>query len=125
MLKADPQNPTLSHLEALMEHAIWLLALPISTDALTRLPDVTILRFATEALALDANRMKEIQARKRYTLTLSVLHVQCAQVLDDVAEMVCKRLLKIQHLGRETFEAAQYESLYYPTFATPIAYKQF
>jgi len=106
-LKADPQNPTLSHFEELMERATWLLALPISTAALARLPDIKIQRFATEALALDANRMKEIQARKRYTLALSVLHVQRAQVLDDVAEMFCKRLLKIQHLGRETFEAAQ------------------
>lgn len=106
-LKADPQNPTLSHFEELMERATWLMALPIATDALTHLPDSKIQRFATEALALDANRMKEIQARKRYTLALSVLRVQRAQVLDDVAEMFCKRLLKIQHLGRETFEAAQ------------------
>ncbi len=106
-LKADPQNPSLSHFEELMERATWLMALPISTDTLERLPDVKIQRFATEALAPDANRMKEIQARKRYTLALSVLRVQRAQVLDDVAEMFCKRLLKIQHLGRETFEAAQ------------------
>ena len=106
-LKADPQNPTLSHFEVLMERVTWLLVLPIATDALASLPDVKIQRFATEALALDANRMKDLQARKRYTLALSVSHVQRSQVLDDVAEMFCKRLLKIQHLGRETFEAAQ------------------
>jgi len=107
VLKADPENPTLSHFEAVMERATWLMALPIPTDVLTPIPDVKIQRFATEALALDANRMKDLQARKRYTLALSLLRVQRAQVLDDVAEMFSKRLLKIQQQGKEAFEASQ------------------
>jgi hypothetical protein len=107
VLKADPQNPTLSHFETLMERATWLMVLPISTDALASLPDVKTQRFATEALVLDANRMKDLQVRKRYTLALSVLRVQRAQVLDDVAEMFCKRLLKIQHQGQEAFDLSQ------------------
>ncbi len=106
-LKVDPQNPTLSHFEALMGCASWLLALPISTEALTPVPDVKIQRFATEALSLDANRMKDLQVRKRATLALSLLRVQRAQILDDVAEMFCKRLLKIQHQGQEAFDLAQ------------------
>lgn len=106
-LKVDPKNPTLSHFEEVMERAAWLMALPISTDALARLPEVKIQRFATEALALDAHRMREIQVRKRSTLALSLLRVQRAQVLDDVAEMFCKRLLKIQHQGQEAFELSQ------------------
>jgi TnpA family transposase len=106
-LKVDPQNPTLSHFEALMARASWLLALPISTEALAGVPDVKIQRFATEALSLDANRMKDLQVRKRATLALSLLRVQCAQILDDVAEMFCKRLLKIQHQGQEAFDLAQ------------------
>src|SRR5262249_46340508 len=36
-LKVDPKNPTLSHFEEVMERATWLMALPISTDALTHL----------------------------------------------------------------------------------------
>jgi tetratricopeptide (TPR) repeat protein len=106
-LKVDPKNPTLSHFEEVMERATWLMALPISTDALAHLPDVKIQRFATEALALDAYRMRDIQVRKRWTLALSLLHVQRAQALDDVAEMFCKRLLKIQHQGQEAFELSQ------------------
>jgi hypothetical protein len=106
-LKVDPKNPTLSHFEEVMERATWLMALPISTDALAHLPDVKIQRFATEALALDAHRMRESQVRKRWTLALSLLRVQRAQALDDVAEMFCKRLLKIQHQGQEAFEISQ------------------
>lgn len=106
-LKADPENPTLSHFEELMERAIWLTGLPISTDTLAALPEVKIQRFATEALALDAHRMRDIQMRKRYTLALSLLRVQRAQALDDVAEMFTKRLLKVQQQGREAFEASQ------------------
>lgn len=106
-LKVDPKNPTLSHFEEVMERATWLMALPISTGALAHLPDVKIQRFATEALAPDAHRMRDIQVRKRWTLALSLLHVQRAQALDDVAEMFCKRLLKIQHQGQEAFDLAQ------------------
>lgn len=106
-LKVDPQNPTLSHFEALMARASWLLALPISTEVLASVPDAKIQRFATEALALDANRMKHLQVRKRSTLALSLLRVQRAQILDDIAEMFCKRMLKIQHQGQEAFDLAQ------------------
>jgi hypothetical protein len=106
-LKVDPKNPTLSHFEDVMERATWLMALPISTVALAHLPDVNIQRFATEALALDAHRMREIQVRKRWTLALSLLHVQRTQALDDVAEMFWKRLLKIQHQRQEAFELSQ------------------
>lgn len=97
----------LDHFEALMARANWLLALPISTEALASVPDAKIQRFATEALALDANRMKDLQGRKRSTLALSLLRVQRAQILDDVAEMFCKRMLKIQHQGQEAFDLAQ------------------
>ena len=106
-LKIDPQNPTLSHFEALMARASWLLSLSISTEALASVPDAKIQRFATEALALDANRMKDLQVRKRSTLALSLLRVQRAQILDDVAEMFCKRMLKIQQQGQEAFDLAQ------------------
>ena len=106
-LKVDPQNPTLSHFETLMARASWLLSLPISTEALADVPDVKIQRFATEAPSLDANRMKDLQVRKRATLALSLLRVQRAQILDDVAEMFCKRLLKIQHQGQEAFDLAK------------------
>jgi hypothetical protein len=106
-LKVDPQNPTLSHFEALMARTSWLLSVPISTKALASVPDLKIQRFATEAFSLDANRMKDLQERKRLTLALSLLRVQRAQILDDVAEMFCKRMLKIQHQGQEAFEFAQ------------------
>lgn len=106
-LKVDPKNPTLSHFEEVMERARWLLALPIVTDALADLPEIKIQRFATEALALDAHRMREIQTRKRSTLVLSLLRVQRAQALDDVAEMFCKRLLKIQQQAQEAFDLSQ------------------
>jgi len=106
-LKTDPENPTLSHFEELMEQATWLTGLQISTDALAGIPEVKIQRFATEALALDANRMKDMQVRKRHTLALSLVRVQRAQALDDVAEMFTKRLLKVQQQGREAFETYQ------------------
>jgi TnpA family transposase len=106
-LKADPENPTLTHFEDLMKHATWLQGLAINTTALDQIPEVKIQRFATEALALDANRMKDVQARKRYTLALSLVRVQRAQALDDVAQMFTKRMLRVHQQAKDTFDTYQ------------------
>ncbi len=43
--------------------------------------------------------------RKRYTLAAALLLTQAAQALDDLAEMLIKRLLAIHHKGKEALQA--------------------
>ena len=103
-LKDDPGRPTLTNLKAHLEHLAWLKGLQVSTTALAGIPDVKRKRFAAEAQTLDAARMQAMQARKRYTLTLCLLVERYAQALDDLAEMVIKRLLKLHQHSKTAFE---------------------
>ena len=104
-LRKDPGKPNLKHLRELLDHINWLASLQIATQAGTSIPDVKIKRFAAEAQTLDAARMQNMRSRKRYTLALCLLTTQYAQALDDLAEMVIKRLLKLHQQGKEALEA--------------------
>lgn len=68
---------------------------------LDSIPDVKIQHFAAEAKTLDTARMLEMEPRKRLTLAVSLLKVQSARVLDDLAEMLIKRMSAIHQKGKE------------------------
>jgi TnpA family transposase len=100
-LKQDAQSPTLTHLRELLERQRWLDCerLPIALNTL--LPEVKLRQFALEAKSLDAARMQEMAPEKRYTLAATLIELQNARALDDLAEMFIKRLMRIHRHGRE------------------------
>jgi hypothetical protein len=67
----------------------------------TLLPEVKLRQFALEAKSLDAARMLEMAPAKRYTLAATLVELQNARVLDDLAEMFIKRLMRTHRHGRE------------------------
>ncbi len=105
-LKRDPASPTLTHMKFLIAHLISiseqrkLLALGLFAG----IPHGKIKQFAIEAKTLDAARMREMLPNKRYTLAAALLLVQSAQALDDLAEMLIKRLLAIHQKGKEALQ---------------------
>jgi TnpA family transposase len=100
-LKQEPGKPMLSHLNALVDRLHWLQDWQIATGALKALPWVKLKQFAAEAQTLSANQMREMAPHKRYTLAAALLSVQHARTLDDLAEMLIKRLRKMHHNARE------------------------
>jgi TnpA family transposase len=100
-LKQDARSPTLTHVRDLLERQRWL-ALEQPPMALnTLLPEVKLRQFALEAKSLDAARMLEMAPAKRYTLAATLIELQNARVLDDLAEMFIKRLMRVHRHGRE------------------------
>src|SRR6266480_2130862 len=73
-------------------------------DLFIGVPHSKIKQFAAEAKTLDAARMREMLPRKRYTLAAALLLVQSAQALDDLAEMLIKRMLAIHQKGKEALQ---------------------
>jgi hypothetical protein len=61
-------------------------------------------RFAAEAHALDAAELKDITPPKRYTLLLCLTHRDQVQARDDLVEMFCKRMARIQTRAQEALE---------------------
>ena len=74
----------------------------LAPDLFIGVPHGKIKQFAAEAKTLDVARMREMLPRKRYTLAAALLLVQSAQALDDLAEMLIKRMLAIHQKGKKT-----------------------
>ena len=56
---------------------------------------------AAEAKTLGAFRMMEMEAKKRYALTISLVSMQLSKILDDIGEMLIKRMMSIHKKGRQ------------------------
>lgn len=100
-LKQEPGSPTLTHLKVWLDRQAWLTQYRIGLQVLADIPAVKVQHFAAEAKTLDAARMLEMEPRKRLTLAASLLRVQSARVLDDLAEMLIKRLSVIHQKGKD------------------------
>jgi TnpA family transposase len=100
-LKQDARSPTLTHVRNLLERQRWLARERPAIALNTLLPEVKLRQFALEAKSLDAARMLEMAPAKRYTLAATLIELQNARLLDDLAEMFLKRLMRIHRHGRE------------------------
>lgn len=96
-LKLDPGSPTLNHLRELVKHLQWLKSMSMPIDMFEGIPDAKLRHFAAEAKSLDAARMREMEANKRYALCAVLIKMQTAKRLDDLATMFIKRMKKIHN----------------------------
>jgi TnpA family transposase len=103
-LKQDPGKPILKNLKALVWRLKWLSQLNIYQNALSHIPNVKLKHFATEAMSLDAARMKELEPNKRYTLAAALIATQLARTLDDLASMFIRRMQKIHVRAKEALD---------------------
>ena len=105
-LKRDPASPTLIHMKLLIAHLVSISERHqlLAPDLFAGILHGKIKQFAAEAKTLDAARMREMLPRKRYTLAAALLFVQSAQALDDLAEILIKRLLAIHQKGKEALQ---------------------
>jgi hypothetical protein len=94
----------LVHMEEHIAHARWLQSLNTGRQALDGIPEAKLQRFADEARALNVSRMRAMQETKRVTLAVAFIRLQTAQALDDVAEMLIRRVQKLHHQGKEALE---------------------
>ena len=109
-LKQDPGQPTLTQLKELLERLRWLQSLQPSHAVLDSCPETKWLHFAAEAMALDANQMKEFHEAKRCTFAAALLRQRYSQTLDDLAEMFIKRLQRMHHKAKDALEQYRRES---------------
>ena len=99
-LKQEPGSPTLTHLKVCLDRQVWLAKYGVDHQVLEGIPDAKIQHFAAEAKTLDAARMLEMESRKRLTLAVALLKMQSARILDDLAEMLIKRMSSIHQKGK-------------------------
>jgi len=106
-LKLDPGAPTLKQVRAWVERLKWLKSLDLHTgNFLSAVPAVRLQSYAAEARSLNAARMLEMEPHKRYTLAAALACRQIAQCLDDIGEMLIKKVRKMHRQAHEGFQQA-------------------
>jgi TnpA family transposase len=100
-LKNEPGKPTVKNIRKLVSQLEWLKTWYLDLKALGNLPDVKLRHFAAEAKSLDTARMQELEANKRYTLACAFLKMLMARRLDDLGEVLIRRIQKIHTKGKE------------------------
>lgn len=110
-LKQDPSNPTVNHLKDLVKHLKWLKSLNISIKNIKNIPYVKIKQFALEAKTLDASKMKQMESFKRYSLMISLIYIQSSSTVDDIAEMLIKRMMLIHRKGKDALDKYRKEHI--------------
>jgi hypothetical protein len=100
-LKRAPKRPTTKRIREHITHARWLQSLNSARQAVEGIPETKLQRFAEEARALDISRMQAMQEPKRIMLAVALIWVRTAQALDDLAEMLIRRLQKLHHQAHE------------------------
>jgi TnpA family transposase len=106
-LKLDPGAPTLKQVRVWVKRLKWLKSLDLHSESLfSAVPAVRMQSFASEARSLNAARMLEMEPQKRYTLAAALVRQQVAQCLDDLGEMIIKKIRKIHRQAHEEFQQA-------------------
>jgi TnpA family transposase len=106
-LKLDPGAPTLKQVRSWVERLRWLKSLDLHTgNFFSAIPSVRVQSYALEARSLNAARMLEMEPQKRHTLAAALVRRQIAQCLDDIGEMLIKKMRKMHRQAHEEFQQA-------------------
>jgi hypothetical protein len=108
-LKLDSGRPTLNHLRELVKHLQWPQNMIMQPPMFENIPDAKLRHFAAEAKSLDAARMREMEASKRYALCAALIKMQTARRLDDLAIMFIKRMKRTHNKAQEALDAYRKE----------------
>lgn len=106
-IKDLPQNPTLSHLQQLVEQLEWLTSLGNFSEKLIDLPPLKIKHFAALAITLDAAEMKDFTPVKRVAVIVCLIHRAKIKNRDALAEMLVKRMLTFHQTAKTALEKLQ------------------
>jgi TnpA family transposase len=106
-LKADAGAPTLKQIRFWTKRLSWLKSLDLhAARFFAGVPALRVRSFALEARSLDAARMLEMEPHKRYTLAAALVRRQIARCLDDLGEMLIKKVRKMHRRAHEEFQQA-------------------
>lgn len=103
-LKRDAAKPTIDGMRDLLARYDSLMALSCHTDPLKTIPVIKVKQWALEGNSLDAASMVDMAAAKRYTVALALIRQRLAIVTDDLCDIFCKQMRRVEHTAQEALE---------------------
>jgi len=104
LLKKEAGSPTVTHIKELMTDYSMLNSFHQAVEIISCIPYMKVKNLAKEANAYNISKMKEIEPYKRYTLVICLIKIQTEKILDNIAEMLIKRIMKIHRKGKIALE---------------------
>lgn len=99
-----PGRASRKNLKALIERYHWLQDLPDPAVGLHFVADSEVLQWANEARRLKAPELREYIVPRRQTLLLALIRHARGQVLDDITQMLLRRVRKIEWKSERRLE---------------------
>lgn len=106
-VKQEPGPATPKGLRELVTHREWLASKQTGQAALKEIPLTKRKQLAAEAKSLDAGRMIEMEPKKRVTLAAILIADRYTQVMDDIGEMLVKRMMSVHSKGKKDLKKYQ------------------
>jgi len=103
-LKADAPKANLNGMRELLARYDQLFSLAGNQEILRHIPVIKRHQLALEGMSLDAASMVDMEPKKRYTVVLALIERQLARVIDDLCDVFCKQMMKVQHQAEEELE---------------------
>lgn len=103
-LKQESKKPTNKEVKRYIEHILWLKNWIKNIPDISHIPVSKHLQFTLEARALTITQMKELKPNKRYALTVILIHSQLNRTLDDIVEILIKKLRKLHYSAEEALK---------------------
>lgn len=103
-LKRDAAKPTIDGMRDLLARYDSLMALSRHTELLKTVPVIKAKQWALEGNSLDAASMVDMAAAKRYTVALALIRHRLAIVTDDLCDIFCKQMRRIEHTAHDALE---------------------
>jgi len=103
-VKQEPKSPTVGHMREFADQLNFLRQHDLGETAFAALPDIKFRQFAAEARSLDSASMRDLATYKRYALAAALIRIQTARALDDIAEMLVRRMQKIHSHAKEALK---------------------
>lgn len=104
-LRQDPGKPTLKELNRLSDRLTWLRGIGRFEDPFRKVPYVKVRHLALEACSLDAARMRTVSKRKRFVLAAALIKFRLAGAVDDLCEILIRKMGRIHAKGKEALKA--------------------
>jgi Tn3 transposase DDE domain/Domain of unknown function (DUF4158) len=103
-LKRDATKRTIDGMRDLLARYDSLMALSCHTDPLKTIPIIKVKQWALEGNSLDAASMVDMAAAKRYTVVLALIRQRLAIVSDDLCDIFCKQMRRVEHTAQDALE---------------------
>ncbi len=100
-LRQEPGKPTLKELRELIGRLSWLREIDQFDDPFRNIPYAKVRHLALEANSLDVARMRVVSKPKRFALAAALIKFTLASVVDDLCDILVRKMNRIHNKGRE------------------------